>query len=124
MTLAAAQRADWCTRASSSACLITDRNGQATTPPKPAKAAAGADPAPALATLSISIQQSESTTWRLAKMNLAIHRVEGRIAYGDTSYARRHTHADADCLPANPPFHVSEWGGEGILNTLAAGVSR
>ncbi|MCP9469510.1 MAG: SAM-dependent methyltransferase [Nitrospira sp.] len=52
------------------------------------------------------------TTWRLAKMNLAIRGIEGQIAHGDTFHNDRFPDLKADFILANPPFNVSDWGGE------------
>ena len=66
----------------------------------------------ARADISIYGQESNYTTWRLAKMNLAIRGIEGQIAHGDTFHNDRHPDLKADFILANPPFNVSEWGGE------------
>jgi type I restriction-modification system DNA methylase subunit len=52
------------------------------------------------------------TTWRLAKMNLAIRGIDGQIAHGDTFHNDRHPDLKADFILANPPFNISDWGGE------------
>src|SRR3989475_4705174 len=62
--------------------------------------------------ISIYGQESNYTTWRLAKMNLAIRGIEGQIAHGDTFHNDRHTDLRADSILANPPFNVSDWRGE------------
>ena len=62
--------------------------------------------------ISIYGQESNYTTWRLAKMNLAIRGIEGQIAHGDSFHNDRHPDLKADFLLANPPFNVSDWGGE------------
>ena len=62
--------------------------------------------------ISIYGQESNYTTWRLAKMNLAIRGIEGQIAHGDTFHNDRHPDLKADFILANPPFNVSDWGGE------------
>jgi type I restriction enzyme M protein len=66
----------------------------------------------ARADISIYGQESNYTTWRLAKMNLAIRGIEGRIEHGDTFHNDRHPDLKADFILANPPFNVSDWGGE------------
>ena len=63
------------------------------------------------ADISIYGQESNYTTWRLAKMNLAIRGIEGQIAHGDTFHNDRHPDLKADYILANPPFNVSDWGG-------------
>ncbi len=62
--------------------------------------------------ISIYGQESNYTTWRLAKMNLAIRGIEGQIAHGDSFHNDRHPDLKADFILANPPFNVSDWGGQ------------
>ena len=62
--------------------------------------------------ISIYGQESNYTTWRLAKMNLAIRGIDGRIVHGDSFLDDRHPDLRADFILANPPFNVSDWGGE------------
>jgi len=62
--------------------------------------------------ISIYGQESNHTTWRLAKMNLAIRGIEGQIAHGDSFHNDRHPDLKADFILANPPFNISDWGGE------------
>ena len=66
----------------------------------------------AKATSAIYGQESNYTTWRLAKMNLAIRGIDGQIAHGDTFHNDRHPDLKADFVLANPPFNVSDWRGE------------
>ncbi len=66
----------------------------------------------ARADISIYGQESNYTTWRLAKMNLAIRGIDGQIAHGDTFHNDRHPDLKADFILANPPFNISDWGGE------------
>ena len=66
--------------------------------------------------ISIYGQESNYTTWRLAKMNLAIRGIEGQIAYGDSFHSDRHPDLRADFILANPPFNVSDWGGERLTD--------
>ena len=62
--------------------------------------------------ISIYGQESNYTTWRMARMNLAIRGIEGRIEHGDSFHNDRHSDLRADYILANPPFNVSDWGGE------------
>jgi len=62
--------------------------------------------------ISIYGQESNYTTWRLAKMNLAIRSIDGQISHGDTFHNDRHPDLKADYIMANPPFNISDWGGE------------
>ena len=66
--------------------------------------------------LSIYGQESNYTTWRLAKMNLAVRGIEAQIAHGDTFHNDRHPDLKADFILANPPFNVSDWGGERLAD--------
>jgi type I restriction enzyme M protein len=62
--------------------------------------------------VSIYGQELNYTTWRLAKMNLAIRGIDGRIEQGDTFHNDRFPDLKADYVLANPPFNMKEWGGE------------
>jgi type I restriction enzyme M protein len=62
--------------------------------------------------ISIYGQESNYTTWRLARMNLAIRGIDGQIGHGDTFHNDRHPDLKADFILANPPFNISDWGGE------------
>ena len=62
--------------------------------------------------ISIYGQESNYTTWRLAKMNLAIRGIGAQIAHGDSFHNDRHPDLKADFILANPPFNVSDWGGD------------
>jgi len=66
----------------------------------------------ARAQISIYGQELNYTTWRLAKMNLAIRGIDGRIEQGDTFHNDRFPDLRADYILANPPFNMKEWGGE------------
>ena len=70
------------------------------------------------ADISIYGQESNHTTWRLAKMNLAIRGIEGQIEHGDTFHNGRHPDLKADFILANPPFNVSDWGGDSLRDDL------
>ncbi len=71
------------------------------------------------ADISIYGQESNYTTWRLARMNLAIRGIDsGQIAQGDTFHNDRHPDLKADFILANPPFNISEWGGERLRGDL------
>jgi len=62
--------------------------------------------------IAIYGQESNYTTWRLAKMNLAIRGIDAQIAHGDTFHADKHPDLKADYVLANPPFNDSDWRGE------------
>src|SRR5262245_21591435 len=65
-----------------------------------------------LGDISIYGQESNYTTWRLAKMNLAIRGIDAQIAHGDTFHNDKHPDLKADYILANPPFNDSDWRGE------------
>jgi type I restriction enzyme M protein len=62
--------------------------------------------------ISIYGQESNYTTWRLAKMNLAIRGIDAQIAHGDAFHNDKHPDLKADYVLANPPFNDSDWRGE------------
>ncbi len=55
--------------------------------------------------LSFYGQESKDFTWRLCRMNLFIHGIDGNIEMGDTYFADRHATLKADYVIANPPFN-------------------
>jgi type I restriction enzyme M protein len=61
-------------------------------------------------------QESNQTTWRLAKMNMAIRGIGADIQYGDTLHNDKLPDLKADFVIANPPFNISDWGGELLRN--------
>jgi type I restriction enzyme M protein len=65
-----------------------------------------------LGDISIYGQESNYTTWRLAKMNLAIRGIDAQIAHGDTLHSDQNPDLKADYVLANPPFNDSDWRGE------------
>ncbi len=64
--------------------------------------------------ISIFGQESNQTTWRLCKMNLAIRGIDANIAWNNEGSFLRDAHKDlkADYVIANPPFNDSDWKGE------------
>jgi type I restriction enzyme M protein len=64
--------------------------------------------------ISIYGQESNPTTWRLAKMNLAIRGIDANLGaeWGDTFHRDLHKDLKADYVLANPPFNDSDWGGQ------------
>jgi len=62
--------------------------------------------------ISIFGQESNPTTLRLCKMNLAIRGIDAKIELGDTFLYDKHKDLKADFILANPPFNVSDWSGE------------
>ena len=59
-------------------------------------------------------QEYNHTTWRLARMNLAIRGIESNLGPKHADSFREDQHPDlrADFILANPPFNISEWHGE------------
>ena len=76
----------------------------------------GAQPRGARTDISIYGQESNYTTWRLARMNLAIRGIGGQIEHGDSFHDDRHPDLRADFILANPPFNVSDWGGDRLTD--------
>ena len=64
--------------------------------------------------ISVYGQESNNTTWRLAKMNLAIRGIDGNLGetHADTFHNDQHKDLKADYILANPPFNDSDWGGD------------
>jgi type I restriction enzyme M protein len=63
--------------------------------------------------LSVYGQESNATTWRLCKMNLAIRGIECNLGShnADSFHDDLHKDLKADYILANPPFNISDWGG-------------
>ncbi len=59
-------------------------------------------------------QESNPTTWRLAKMNLALRGIDNDLGSENADSFHRDLHPDlkADYVLANPPFNDSDWGGD------------
>ena len=64
--------------------------------------------------ISIFGQESNPTTWKLAKMNLAIRQLEANLGKhnADSFHDDQHKTLKANYILANPPFNISDWGGE------------
>jgi type I restriction enzyme M protein len=73
-----------------------------------------------LGDISIFGEESNPTTWRLAKMNLAIRGIEANLGphNADTFHNDLHTDLKADFVLANPPFNMSDWGGERLRDDV------
>ncbi|HEY3332008.1 MAG TPA: class I SAM-dependent DNA methyltransferase [Capsulimonadaceae bacterium] len=67
-----------------------------------------------LGDIAIYGQESNPATWRLAKMNLAIRGIEANLGQhnADTFHNDLHRDQRFDYILANPPFNISDWGGE------------
>ncbi len=69
--------------------------------------------------ISIYGQESNQTTWRLCKMNLAIRGIDSsQVQWNNEGSFLNDAHKDlkADYIIANPPFNVSDWSGD-LLRT-------
>lgn len=69
--------------------------------------------------ISIYGQESNQTTWRLCKMNLAIRGIDSsQVKWNNEGSFLNDAHKDlkADFIIANPPFNVSDWGGDLLRN--------
>lgn len=69
--------------------------------------------------ISVYGQESNQTTWRLAKMNLAIRGIDSsQVKWNSEGSFLNDAHKDlkADYIIANPPFNVSDWSGELLRN--------
>lgn len=72
--------------------------------------------------ISIYGQESNYTTWRLAKMNLAVRGIDSKIFWNNEGSFHKDEFAaqrgsdgapiKADYILANPPFNISDWGGD------------
>jgi len=64
--------------------------------------------------ISIFGQESNFTTWRLARMNLAIRGIDANLgpSQADSFHQDLHRDLKADFILANPPFNMSDWGGQ------------
>jgi type I restriction enzyme M protein len=64
--------------------------------------------------IAIYGQESNYTTWRLAKMNLAVRGIESDIRWNNEGSFHKDELRDEkfDFIIANPPFNISDWGGE------------
>lgn len=68
--------------------------------------------------LSVYGQEANSTTWKLAQMNLAIRGIEADLGktHADTFFNEQHPTLRADYIMANPPFNMSDWGGDKLID--------
>ncbi len=66
--------------------------------------------------ISVFGQEQNPTTWRLAKMNLALRGIDANLGsqWGDSFSNDQHPDLRADFIIANPPFNISDWGGESL----------
>lgn len=60
--------------------------------------------------ISIYGQENNQATWRIGRMNLAIHALAGDIRLGDSLLNDQHPGLKANFVLANPPFNQDKWG--------------
>ncbi len=70
--------------------------------------------------ISIYGQESNLTTWKLAKMNLAIRGIDHDLGneQADSFKKDLHPNLKADFILANPPFNMKDWGGENLRDDV------
>ena len=70
--------------------------------------------------ISVYGQDSNPTTWKLAQMNLAIRSIEADLGKfsADTFFNDCHPQLKADFIMANPPFNLSGWGQDKLLDDV------
>jgi type I restriction enzyme M protein len=67
--------------------------------------------------ISVYGQESNPTTYKLAKMNLAIRGIDAKIELGDTFHSDKHKDLQVDYAIMNPPFNVSDYGAESLQDS-------
>ena len=70
--------------------------------------------------ISVFGQDSNPTTWKMAQMNLAIRGIEANLGKfnADTFFDDQHPTLKADFILANPPFNLSDWGGDKLQDDV------
>lgn len=70
--------------------------------------------------ISIYGRESKPTTWKLAKMNLAIRGIDHDLGdeHADSFKRDLHPSLKADYILANPPFNMKDWGGENLKDDV------
>nr|WP_282099152.1 class I SAM-dependent DNA methyltransferase [Thauera aromatica] len=70
--------------------------------------------------IAIYGQESNYTTWRLAKMNLAVRGIDSDIRWNNEGSFHKDELRElkADFILANPPFNISDWGGDRLREDL------
>lgn len=64
--------------------------------------------------ISILGQEQNQATWRICRMNLAIHGLSGDVKLGDSLLDDKFAGARADFVMANPPFNMKRWGAASV----------
>ena len=70
--------------------------------------------------VSIYGQESNADTWKMAKMNMAIRGIDADFGpyHADTFFNDLHKSLKADFIMANPPFNLSNWGQDKLINDV------
>ncbi|HVA27222.1 MAG TPA: class I SAM-dependent DNA methyltransferase [Candidatus Baltobacteraceae bacterium] len=70
--------------------------------------------------IAIYGQESNYTTWRLCKMNLAVRGIDADIRWNSEGSFHKDELPDlkADFVLANPPFNISDWGGDRLRDSV------
>ncbi|MCR5704374.1 MAG: type I restriction-modification system subunit M [Eubacterium sp.] len=68
--------------------------------------------------VSVYGQESNADTWKMAKMNLAIRGIDANLGphQADTFFNDLHPTLKADFIMANPPFNLSNWGQDKLMD--------
>lgn len=64
--------------------------------------------------IAILGQENNQATWRICRMNLAIHELSGDVKLGDSLLDDHFSGARADYVLANPPFNMKRWGAAAV----------
>jgi type I restriction enzyme M protein len=67
--------------------------------------------------ISVYGQESNPTTYKLAKMNLAIRGIDAKIELGDSFHQDKHKDLKVDYAIMNPPFNISDYGIEQLQDS-------
>jgi len=68
--------------------------------------------------ISIYGQELNQATWRIGRMNLAIHGLGGQVELGNSLLDDKHPGLRADFVLANPPFNLKSWGAEQVADDV------
>ena len=68
--------------------------------------------------LSVYGQENNQATWRICRMNLAIHGLSGNVKLGNTLLDDQHKDLRADFVLANPPFNMKKWGTDRVAGDV------
>ncbi|MGN0919271.1 MAG: N-6 DNA methylase [Alphaproteobacteria bacterium] len=70
--------------------------------------------------ISVYGQESNADTWKMAKMNMAIRGIDADFGLyqADTFFNDLHPTLKADFIMANPPFNLSNWGHDKLLDDV------